>query len=279
MLFLQIAIQGSIWGVTITFVVNETNYSYENNSCGYGFPPAGRIENDWRKWGLLEVSLGLIFGHILAAVTYAIAKGVGGYQAFADYPMWLVAVANLPLQGSMLVAAIFAATYRGGGVLKDFLFRMERNDLFLGVSVGIAAQFILVPVLTYPVLWLFGKEIEDVRKIAEELTDRSSSPVGVIALIAFVGVFTPIAEELFFRGLLYGSLRKRLKLTGSKCIWASMILSSAVFSVVHFQWVLIPALFGVGLVFNLLYEKTGRLAPAIWAHAGFNGVTLINLLF
>ncbi|MBG02153.1 MAG: hypothetical protein CL470_07780 [Acidimicrobiaceae bacterium] len=257
---------------------NEERIGDGNSLEEFRFPAPGRIENDWRKWGFLEVILGLVFGHILAAMAYAIARGVGGYQYFTDFPMWLVAVANFPLQASMILAVVFASTYRGGGILKDFYFRMERKDIGLGILIGVVAQFLLVPVLTYPVLWLFDKDIDDVSNIAEELTDRPSSPIGVIALIVFVGVFTPVAEELFFRGLLYGSLRKKLNLTGAKCIWASMIISSAVFSLVHFQWILIPALFGVGIVFNLIYEKTGRLGPAIWAHAGFNGVTLINLL-
>ena len=255
-----------------------TDSDSEKSTSVYSFPLAGRIENDWRRWGLLEVFIGLVFGHLLAAFAYAFANGVGGYEDFADYPLWLVAVANSPLQGSMFLAAIFAAVYRGGGLVRDFLLQTKRNDIFLGLSVGVAAQFFLVPVLTYPVLWLFDKDIEDVRKIAEELTDRPSSPIGVITLIAFVGLFTPIAEELFFRGLLYGSLRKKLNLSPRYCVWVSAVIASAIFSIVHFQWVLLPALFGVGLVFNILYEKTGRLTPAIWAHAAFNGVTLINLL-
>ena len=255
------------------------NSGENGNFDGEGFPKAGRIENDWRKWGLLEVFLGLLFGHLLAAFAYALAKGAGGYEDFSEYPMWLVSVANFPLQGSMMLAAVFAATYRGGGVVNDFLLRMKRNDAVLGVSVGVAAQFFLVPALTYPVLWIFDKDIADIKRIAEELTNRPSSPVGVVVLILFVGIFTPLAEELFFRGLLYGALRKRLNLTGAKCIWVSMIISSGIFSIVHFQLLLIPALFGVGIVFSFLYERTGRLAPAVWAHAGFNGVTLINLLF
>lgn len=254
------------------------NSGSENCGSSYGFPKAGKIENEWRRWGFLEVFLGLVFGHILAAFAYVLAQGIGGYEDFAEYPLWLVSVANFPLQASMLLAAVFAASYRGGGVVKDFLFGVKRNDAFLGISVGVAAQFLLVPALTYPVLWLFDKDIEDVRKIAEELTNRSTSPVGVLALIVFVGIFTPISEELFFRGLLYGTLRKKLNLAPRNCIWVSAIIASAIFSIVHFQWILLPALFGVGLLFNILYERTGRLAPAIWAHAGFNGVTLINLL-
>jgi hypothetical protein len=204
---------------------------------------------------------------------------IGDYENFGDFPRWLVALSSLPLQGSMAAAAVLAASYRGGGIVKDFLFKMERNDIFVGLSVGIAAQFLLVPALTYPILWIFDKDVEEVKRAAEELTDHPSSTIGVIALLVFIGIFTPIAEELFFRGLLYGALRKGINYSGAKCIWISMIISSLIFSAVHFQWILLPALFAVGMVFALLYEKSGRLAPAIWAHAGFNLVTLINLLF
>ena len=157
----------------------------------YSFPLAGQIENDWRRWGLLEVFIGLVFGHLLAAFAYAFANGVGGYEDFADYPLWLVAVANFPLQGSMLLAAIFAALPRGRSG-KRLPASGETKRHFSGNFGRGRCTIFSCSVLTYPVLWLFDKDIEDVRKIAEELTDRpSTSPVGVIALIAFVGLFTP----------------------------------------------------------------------------------------
>jgi uncharacterized protein len=265
--------------VTITFVSKEASRSDVSFPPEGGFPPAGRIANDWRRWGVLEILLGIVFGHILVVITYGLVSEIGGYEDFSEFPRWLVALSSLPLQGSMAVAAVLAASYRGGGIVKDFLFKMERNDIFVGLSVGLAAQFLLVPALTWPVLWLFDIDVEEVKKVAEELTDHPSSTIGVIALLLFIGIFTPIAEELFFRGLLYGALRKGIKYSGKKCIWISMIISSLIFSAVHLQLILLPALFGVGMVFALLYEKSGRLAPAIWAHIGFNMVTLVNLLF
>ena len=81
--------------------MSEMIYSGSEN-CGnsYGFPKAGKIENDWRRWGFLEVFLGLVFGHILAAFAYVLVQGIGGYEDFAEYPLWLVSVANFPLQAS-----------------------------------------------------------------------------------------------------------------------------------------------------------------------------------
>ncbi|HJM98903.1 MAG TPA: CPBP family intramembrane glutamic endopeptidase, partial [Acidimicrobiales bacterium] len=115
---------------------------------------------------------------------------------------------------------------------------------------------------------------------ARNLSDRATSPLGVIALIVTVGILAPVVEELFFRGLLYGAFRKRNNsLTSEKAIIRfSIIISSAIFSAIHFQWLLFPALFVVGMLFAWLYERKGRLAPAIWAHVGFNVTTLFSLL-
>jgi membrane protease YdiL (CAAX protease family) len=40
----------------------------------------------------------------------------------------------------------------------------------------------------------------------------------------------------------------------------------------------VPALFGLGLVLGLLVQRTGRLGPAIFTHAGFNLVGVLLLL-
>ena len=98
--------------------------------------------------------------------------------------------------------------------------------------------------------------------------------------ILTVGLLAPVAEELFFRGLLYGSIRKRGDSARNQklIVWTSVIISSAIFSAIHFQLLLFPALFVVGMIFALIYERSQRLAPAIWAHIGFNATTLFSLL-
>ena len=87
-------------------------------------------------------------------------------------------------------------------------------------------------------------------------------------------VLAPLAEEIFFRGLLQSMLRRYL--AGP---WPAVIAASALFAFIHAPlWQTIPALFALGLVLGYSYERTGRLFAPIAIHALFNAVSLgVNL--
>ena len=89
---------------------------------------------------------------------------------------------------------------------------------------------------------------------ARELSDKATSPLGVVAIIITVGLLAPVAEELSF-GVSYGSIRKKETLRKSNRR-TSVIISSAIFSAIHFQLLLFPALFVVGMIFALIYERS-----------------------
>jgi hypothetical protein len=104
------------------------------------------------------------------------------------------------------------------------------------------------------------------------------APVGfswfaLLGMLFVVGLFIPFAEELLFRGVLYGWLRQRLGVP------AAAVLSALLFSGVHRIVWLIPALAVIGVILALVYEKSGSLWPAIAVHALFNsvGVVLVYL--
>ncbi len=96
---------------------------------------------------------------------------------------------------------------------------------------------------------------------------------GLIGMLLVVGLFIPFAEELLFRGALYGWLRRRLGVP------AAALLSALLFSGVHRIVWLIPALAVVGVILALVYERSGSLWPAVLVHALFNslGVVLVYL--
>ena len=96
----------------------------------------------------------------------------------------------------------------------------------------------------------------------------------LIALVIFSAVFAaPLFEELFFRGVVQ---RAMLGLTNSP--WGAIVLSSAVFMLVH-SWWLWPPIFVLSLALGLLYQRTASLLTVILAHAGFNALSLaITLL-
>ena len=78
-------------------------------------------------------------------------------------------------------------------------------------------------------------------------------------------ILTPICEEIVFRGLLFGTLRRRLPLA------PAAVLSAAVFAVAHGYGILgFAAVFWSGLLWAWAYERTGSLLPSMAAHAADN---------
>jgi len=84
----------------------------------------------------------------------------------------------------------------------------------------------------------------------------------------------PFAEELFFRGFLYRSLRRRFS------TWPAALISGTIFGLAHYQsptyLLLIPGLAVVGISLALLLEWRQSLLATMAAHATFN---LVGYLF
>ena len=92
---------------------------------------------------------------------------------------------------------------------------------------------------------------------------------GLLLALFLGGVVASVAEEIFFRGYLYPGLRDRLGLG-----WG-LVLSSAIFSVVHvFPGVLVP-IFLMGLIFAWLYERYDSLWPCILLHSAVNTLAFL----
>ena len=91
-----------------------------------------------------------------------------------------------------------------------------------------------------------------------------------------LAVWTPITEEIFFRGFIFTGLVSRLG------IWGAMGASALIFSSFHLDpenlGVLVP-IFVTGLLLAGLYWLTGSLWPSIVAHAGQNAAALATAIF
>lgn len=253
----------------------------------------GPVPDDPRRWGLGDMWLGLAASIAAVAVIGSIALAAGGYDGLDDVPMWLFSLINAPLHLALALVAVWAVTEKGRGVIADLRFTFEGwQDAGTGVLVGVLAQIIVVPVVTVPVLWLIDRDLDDVGESARELADRANDPVGVVALVITTCILAPVVEEVFFRGLVFGAYKKRAnlrwlaRLVGRPGLadgrrWnlaIAALFSSALFSAVHFNPLLFPALFAVGGVFAWLAQRYGRLGPAIWAHVAFNATTILALL-
>ncbi|MGA2442099.1 MAG: CPBP family intramembrane glutamic endopeptidase [Tepidisphaeraceae bacterium] len=78
------------------------------------------------------------------------------------------------------------------------------------------------------------------------------------------GAVAPLAEEMFFRGLLQTLLRYLFKRS-----WPAVLLAAAAFAMMHSWWTW-PQIFFLGICLGYAYERTGNLWMSITMHALFN---------
>jgi len=84
-------------------------------------------------------------------------------------------------------------------------------------------------------------------------------------------IVAPVAEEILFRGYLLGKLRKYIP------VWASILVTSLLFGLVHFSWNVGVDVFALSIILCLLRIQTGRLWPSILLHMIKNGIAFYFL--
>lgn len=254
------------------------------------------VEHDAPRWGFGDVVIGyvaaqlaslLVFSVVLSGGRYALSPptGIGGAVGEVagrlatgqvagvsePIPLWLTALLQLPLWAGLLIVPILATRVKGNGPVRDLGFRFRWIDVPVGLVVGTASQLVMVPAIYWILFKFVGSQ--DVSEAARNLTDRATSPVGVVLLMAIVGIGAPFAEEIFYRGLLQRSLIKR----GMDWRWA-ILLGAFIFALSHLQSLQFPALFVFGTILGYMTHRTGRLGPAIVTHLAFNITAAIMLV-
>lgn len=95
----------------------------------------------------------------------------------------------------------------------------------------------------------------------------ASATVGLALAFLGVAVAGPVAEELYFRGLLQGALAPFGQLV-------AVGVTAAVFGAVHFVPAAIPVLVVYGLLLGVIRWRTNSIVPGAVAHALNNGVAI-----
>ena len=137
--------------------------------------------------------------------------------------------------------------------------------LELGITpVAFVAYFIVSAVVMYFVSrFVPGFEIDQAQEIGfSNLAYRYEYILAFLTLV----VIAPIAEEMIFRGYLYGKLKKRIPW------WGAAVLTSILFGLAHGQWNVAVDTFVLGMFLSTLREFTGSLWPAILLHMAKNGI-------
>lgn len=215
----------------------------------------------------LLISAGVVLG--IAALVFGIAVLLGltisGIRAHLD--ALIVSVLLVQSTGT-LIALVLVLRRRGHSVQALGFSRPSPRLLHLlwqipvSVVVGLGAQLLVFAIT--------GSE-----PVNDSSTDAIAGNVGSFAAIVMfsaVAVITPLWEELFFRGVVFGHVRDRLGVTGAVAI------SAIVFALCHGVPVLLPYLVAIGLCLALLREFHGNLWGPLALHLTINSTASFVLL-
>ena len=218
------------------------------------------------RWPAWFAPVGFLAGFAITLVVSVIV-GIIAAAAGADIeetPPELVIVLTF-LQGLILcgTAIFLAARVRRP---RPWHFGLRRARFW--PSLGWAA---LGMVCFYAFVILYSALLtpEGEQSVTEDL-GADQSTVALVAAGIVVIMVAPVAEEFFFRGFFYRSLRSRMG------ILAAASIDGVVFGLIHFTGTdtleLIPILAALGFLFCLVYEKTGTLYTVIGLHAFNNSI-------
>jgi hypothetical protein len=141
--------------------------------------------------------------------------------------------------------------------------RASRGWLALGAALG-AATMLLNSGMTYLYGTLTGDRSIPVDRLA--MIEVLGGPLWQSLLMLTLGaVLVPLGEELIFRGVVFGWLRR----------WplpVAVIVSALIFAVMHGFSVVFPVALVLGIVTALVYHRSGSIWPAVVLHMVNNGV-------
>lgn len=181
----------------------------------------------------------------------------------------LAGLLSAPLQ-LLLCLGVASWAFRGG-ITRGLGFSLRRwpNDLARALVAGLAVWPVCMGL--YALIAYFMPALA--RQI-HPLLDFAPKASGLWKFLIFLsaGVLAPLAEEVFFRGIMQSSLRR---VTVSP--WLAVTITSVLFGLVHVgaEPAAVPSLVILGMVLGYNYERTGRLLAPILLHAFFNIANLV----
>ncbi len=130
----------------------------------------------------------------------------------------------------------------------------------LALVVAIAERCGTAPAKTHSMLLLFA--------------DGNTAAYWRWLIVLTTVILAPLAEEIFFRGLVQSMVRRYTNKP-----WFGIVATSLLFAICHYPyWQTFPSLIILAVFLGYNYERTGRLLPAIVAHAIFNAIQLLAVL-
>jgi uncharacterized protein len=229
-------------------------------------------EPPWPIWvAPAAIALGFALGIVVSIFVSVIAQATGSSISHPTPAISLLS--DFLFDAAFVAAALYFARLGNRPRPSDFGFRR--------VPLGAAAGALLVAGIGYYVLtaaYASVLKLHGSDKLPSEL-GVSKSTAALVGATVFVCVVAPIAEEFFFRGFIFGTLRRMRIMIGGRDLgtWIAAAITGVLFGLAHTgsasSQYLVPLGF-LGFVLCLLRWKTGSLYPCIALHSINNALAI-----
>jgi uncharacterized protein len=218
-------------------------------------------------WAVPGAVVGIVLAGLGASIGYGLtnSKTSAASDLLGEAGLWV----------AMLGTAVFVSRrYGTGSLARDYHLAIKAKDLLWG-AVALGSALVVVQ----GVLGVFaGTKFAGSND--EIITQQKGHELGLVAVALLVALGAPFFEELFFRGFLRTTLRRRFGAHGA--IW----LQAVFFGLAHFgesatalgNVSVVLAMFGVGAVLGYTAKWTGRLGAGMVAHCLFNLLAVVLVL-
>lgn len=206
----------------------------------------------------------------LLAVAWCLLVPLGAVACYLGLGLAVVSAVGEPILGTAVLGGIAAALIGAARLLRPgwFAFAPERRPspgaprLRRTVLGCLALAFLAGQSLA---LWLYALGGSE----AFDQSTRARQDAGALVVLLLALVVAPLAEEMLFRGLVYPLLRRRVGIV------ASVLVTTAVFGLLHGNVVQFAAALPLAVLLALVYERTRALWPCVVIHLGFNVVAML----
>ena len=226
---------------------------------------------------MVQLMLSFAYGMIAFFVAFQSAgrtMDTGAVQEGIQYAMGLLTKGWMMILITLLCDMVLMAGFGTWYYFRErqYPFRPNYKSAFslknIGyiIVMGVLGQYAsnLIATLTGV---LIPSAMDSYEDLAQNFDLSTASPVLMILAVCIVG---PIAEELVFRGMIFGKLRRAFS------FWPAAIISGIMFGVFHMNIMqgVYASVLGVLLVY--VYEKTQTIFGSIFFHIVFNASSYIT---
>lgn len=174
------------------------------------------------------------------------------------------------------LAALIYSIIQSGTFISYALFRRRKQTDYIAVKVPAGSTFLYIPFIACLLLFVsslfsnllvfLAKNYAFFQSALEEYNNmilQKINPFAPITILSVV-ILVPIAEELFFRAMVIGELKRFFSLP-TVCF-----ISACLFALAHWNWLQSAYTFVAGLILAAVYVWTDSIFYSILLHGFFN---------